>query len=125
MSTTNPQIWRPHPISLSHKRLRKKCFLISKKWLLTRLFDLRNSKIRSINSTEWVYGKVHQSYLIINWVRELLIHIVYESHEQPTLNPVFSNPTFIDLENSSVWKKKERGMEPSCYTTTSYKLSYP
>src|ERR1700722_12060497 len=51
-------------------------FLVSKKWLLTRLFDLRNRGIRRINSTERVYGKVHQSYLIINWVRELLIHIV-------------------------------------------------
>ena len=69
--------------------------------------------------------KVHQSYLLINWVRELLIHIIYESHEQPTLNPAFSNPIFIDLENSPVWKKKERGTEPSCSTTTSYKLSYP
>ena len=48
-------------------------FLISKKWLLTRLFDLRNSRIRRINSTEWVYGKVDQSYLIINWVLQLLI----------------------------------------------------
>ena len=74
-------------------------FLVSKKWLLTRLFDLRNSKIRSINSTEWVYGKVHQSYLIINWVRELPLHIA-------DVEPCFSNPTFIDLEILLCGKRK-------------------
>src|ERR1700722_12721592 len=48
----------------------------------------------------------------------------YENHEHSTLNPCFRKQTFFYLRISSVLKKKERGKESYCNTTTSYKLSY-
>ena len=123
MGTTNPQIWSLTPSPCLTNHLEKNCSWYRKNGYWPNFSTWEIAGYEGLIRRNGFMGK----YIILDYKLGPGTSPPYRlwGPWATDVEPCFSNPTFIDLENSPVWKKKERGMEPSCYTTTSYKLSYP